>query len=83
MASSTIPVIVFDYHFMADEDRAASRNPIIGMRDMKTGNRYMRAVGQKGLGNGNDMDWLIKDMSEELKSWGYSGGQGGSAKETS
>ena len=59
MIQSDIPVIVFDYHFMADEDRAASKNPIIGMRDMKTGNRYMRAVGQNGLGTGADMDWLI------------------------
>ena len=74
MNHSEIPVIVFDYHFMADEDREASRNPMLGMKDMKTGNRYMRAVGQKGLGNGSDMDWLVKDMHEELKSWGYAGG---------
>ena len=74
MNHSEIPVIVFDYHFMADEDREASRNPMLGMRDLKTGNRYMRAVGQKGLGNGTDMDWLIKDMHEELRSWGYAGG---------
>ena len=74
MDSSSVPVIVFDYHFMADEDRAAARNPMIGMRDLKTGNRYMRAVGQKGLGNSTEMDWLIRDMNEELKSWGYAGG---------
>ena len=66
MNHSEIPVIVFDYHFMADEDREASRNPMLGMRDLKTGNRYMRAVGQKGLGNGTDMDWLIKDMHEAV-----------------
>ncbi len=23
----------------------------------------------------NDMDWLIKDLDEELKSWGYTGGE--------
>ena len=45
MNKSEVPVIVFDYHFMADEDREAAKNPMIGMRDMKTGNRYMRAVG--------------------------------------
>ena len=39
MDNAEVPVIIFDYHFMADEDRAASKNPIIGMRDMKTGNR--------------------------------------------
>ena len=27
----------------------------------------MRAVEKKGLGEGSEMDWLIKDMHEELK----------------
>ena len=35
----------------------------------------MRAVGKKGLGEGNEMDWLIKDTHEELKSWGHPGGE--------
>ena len=34
----------------------------------------MRAVGRKGLGDNNEMDWLIKDLDAELKSWGYPGG---------
>ena len=34
----------------------------------------MRAVGQKGLGDGTQMSWLIRDLHEELKSWGYPGG---------
>ena len=43
------------------------------MIDETIGHRYMRAVGKKGLGDGHEMDWLIIDMHEELKSWGYTG----------
>ena len=34
----------------------------------------MRVVGKKGLGEGNNMEWLTADMSEGLKSWGHTGG---------
>ena len=61
---------------MSQEDEKASQNPLMVMIDEEYGNRYMRAVGKKGLGEGNEMDWLIKDMHEELKSWGYPGGEG-------
>ena len=49
-------------------------NPFLLMADETGGHRYTRAVGRKGLGENNDMDWLIKDLDEELKSWGYPGG---------
>ena len=39
-----------------------------------TKDKYARAVGNKGLGNAGSSDWLIKDMSEELKAWGHPGG---------
>ena len=45
------------------------------MVDETYGNRYMRAVGMKGLGTGAEMHWLIHDMHKELKSWGYPGGE--------
>ena len=66
--------IAFDYFFMSKEEETASSNPLMVMIDESTGNKYMRAVGQKGLGENGEMDWLIKDMHEELKSWGYPGG---------
>ena len=44
------------------------------MVDETCGHRHMRAVGKKGLGEDNEMDWLIKDLHEELKSRGYPGG---------
>ena len=47
---------------------------MIVMIDESTDNRYMRAAGKKGLGDNSDMEWLIVDMNEELKSWGYTGG---------
>ena len=51
---------------------------MIVMVDEQTGDKYARAVGQKGLGGGaEDMQWLIGDLHEELKAWGYHGGDGG------
>ena len=44
------------------------------MKDESTGNRHLRAVGQKGV---EGMEWLVKDICEELKSWGHMGGAGG------
>ena len=40
------------------------------MKREKTGDKFTRAVGRKGISSDGDTDWLIKDMSEELKSWG-------------
>ena len=48
------------------------------MLDEGTGDKYARAVGQKGLGGGSEeMQWLIADLHEELKAWGHHGGDGG------
>ena len=47
------------------------------MVDERSGSRYARAVGIKGLGEANSMDWLIEDISATLKSWGHAGGTGG------
>ena len=33
-------------------------------------------VHQKGMGKEGEMSWLIKDLHEELKSWGHPGGGG-------
>ena len=42
--------------------------------DESTGSKYMRAVDHKGLGSDGDNSWLVKDMHQELKAWGYPGG---------
>ena len=47
------------------------------MIDEKTGDKYARAVGRKGVGAEGTMDWLIRDMADEIKSWGHMGGIGG------
>ena len=62
-----------DYFFMSQDDERADRNPLLGMVDESNGNRYMRAVGIKGLGTGAGMHWLIHDMHKELKAWGTQG----------
>ena len=45
------------------------------MIDEQTGNKYMRIVCQKGVGEGAEMKWLIKDLHEELMAWGRPGGE--------
>ena len=52
----------------------ASDNPMIVMVDESTGNKYMRVVPHKGLGAEGDNSSLIKDMHQELKTWGHPGG---------
>ena len=47
------------------------------MVNEKTGDKYARAVGRKGVGTEGEMDWLIKDIHEELKAWGHCGGTAG------
>ena len=73
-----VPKIAMDYFFVSKADEQASKNPLIVMVDESTGEKYARAVGQKGLGREtSEMDWLIKDMSEELRAWGHPGGEAG------
>ena len=63
-----------DYFFMSREDEKASSNPILVMLDEKSGSRYARLVGRKGLGTDGEMDWLIEDILITLKGWGHAGG---------
>ena len=57
----------------AEED-GDTAYPSLVMIDQAHGNRYMRVVDQKGLGDNGEMQWLVKDLHEELKSWGFPGG---------
>ena len=70
-----IPRMVLNYHVMSTRDAGNCKNLVLAMKDESTGNRYLRAVGHKGV---EGMDWLVKDLHEELKSWGHMGGTGGS-----
>jgi len=72
-----VPRVHMDYFFMSRKDESASSNPLLVVADERTGARYARAVGQKGLGEAGGMDWLIKDMSNTMKAWGHAGGTGG------
>ena len=72
-----MPRISLDYFFMSKADEAAHENPLVVMLDEATGEKYARAVGRKGLGAQGEMDWLIKDMAEELRAWGHTGGDNG------
>ena len=64
-------------YFMSQADDKADKNPLIVMVDESTGEKYARAVGKTGIGEEKEMEWLVKDMSEEMKSWGHQVGDGG------
>ena len=66
-----------DDFFMSMGDEEALKNPLLVVGNEKSGSRYARAVGCKGLGEGGSMDWLIEAISNILKSWGHAGGRGG------
>ena len=66
-----------DYFFMSREDEAASSNPMLVMLDERSGSRYARLVGKKGLGSDGEMDWLVEDILVTMKSWGHAGGAAG------
>ena len=42
--------------------------------DEETGGKFARATGKTGV---EGCDWLIKELSEELQTWGHAGGSGG------
>ena len=72
-----VPRVNMDYFFMSREDETASKNPMLVMVDEKSGSRYARLVGRKGLGSAGEMDWLVKDISTTMKSWEHTGRAGG------
>ena len=51
-----VPRVHFDYFFMSREDEEACKNPLLVMADERSGSKYARAVGMKGLGEANSMD---------------------------
>ena len=62
-----------DYFFLGGGDREANEHPMIVMTDDSTGNRYARAVAKKGIPEDGEMGWLVKDMADEIRSWGHPG----------
>jgi len=65
--------MVLNYRFMSTQDQDNDENLVLAMKDESTGNRYLRAVGQKGV---EGMERLVKDLHEEFKSWGAHGRYG-------
>ena len=69
-----VPRISMDYFFMSQKDEKANEFPMLVAVDESTGDKFARATGRKGVVG---CDWLIKEFSEELKTWGHAGGSGG------
>ena len=73
-----VPRMSCDY-FLSQQDEDAKINPMVVMIDDSFGVKYARVVEHKGTTGeiGASMDWLVMDMSSELKSWGHGGGPDG------
>ena len=69
-----IPKVSMDYFFASQRDREASKNPVLVMVDETTGDKYARLCGRKGIGEDGEMNWLVTDICDELRSWGHPGG---------
>ena len=66
-----VPRVSMDYFFVSKEDEKANKNPLFVMVDEGINEKYARAVGQKGMGQSGEMDWLVRDACAELKVWGH------------
>ena len=68
------PRVVMDYFYMHSNvgNSEEHKCPSIVMVNELTKERYARVVAKKGVGM--EVDWVVKDMTEELKIWGYPGG---------
>ena len=66
--ANQVPRMVLNDHFISTRDAGNVKGVVLAMKDESTGNRHLRAVGQKGV---EGMEWLVKDICEELKSWGH------------
>ena len=51
-----VPRAHLDYFFMSRDDENASKNPLLVMTDERTGSRYARVVGYKGIGENGSLD---------------------------
>ncbi len=73
--ASEVPRISVDYFYMTKTDEEESKKPNIVVVDESTRDRFARAIGRKGVGGEGEVDWLIRDISVEMKSWGHQGGE--------
>ena len=63
-SSEDVPRISMDYFYLSKKDEKAKEFPMVVAVDESTGEKFARATGRKGV---EGQDWLIKELSEELK----------------
>ena len=72
-----VPRVSIDYFYMSKEDEEGKTNPVLVAVNESTNEKYARAAGQKGVGSEGEVQWLVKDVAAELRTWGHQGGEGG------
>ncbi len=72
-----VPRISMDYFYLRQRGDEAKEFPLIVVVNEESGEKFARATGKKGVGDAGECDWVIKELSEEMKTWGHAGGTGG------
>ena len=72
-----VPRVSMEHFYVSSKDEQDGNNPLVLMVDEETGDKYARMVEKKGLGSDGEIEWLVRDINEELKSWGHVGGDSG------
>ena len=50
-----MPRVSLDYFYMSQQDEEANKNPLLVVVDEKSGEKYVRATGKKGIGTEGEM----------------------------
>ena len=61
--------IRMDYFFMSQRDEEEIKNPVLVVLNEKTNEKYARAAGRTGIGTEGTVQWLVKDVAAEMRTW--------------
>ena len=57
-----VPRVSMDYNLMGKDYEKARENPMLVVVNEKTKEKFVRLTGKKGMGEGGEMDWLVRDL---------------------
>ena len=75
--ADAVPRVSMDYFYMSQRDEEAKDNPMLVVLNLESNEKFARMTGRKGVGEAGERDWLIKELSREMRTWGHAGGPGG------
>ena len=73
--ADAVPRVSMDYFCMSQRDD--KENPMLVVLNEESNEKFARMTGRKGVGEAGECDWLIKELSREMRTWDHAGGPGG------